>query len=700
MKKVDLGVQGMSCVSCAKGIQKALLRVEGVDEVTVNFATSKAVVKGSQDFSEEKLVEAVHQSGYHASLSGEEHEGHHNHFLEPNKALKRFLVSAVFSFPLLFQMFTTPMPDVYQAVLASIVQFWCGWRFYVSSYHSLKMLSTNMDVLITLGTTAAYGLSLAVLIWGIDAHLYFESSAMIITLVLFGQWLETLSKGRASNAIEKLLALQPKTARIKRSGEWLEVPVKEMRVNDIFMVRPGESIPVDGDVIEGESAVNESMLTGESLPVSKKVGDSLFAATQNQNGSLTVKAKKVGSDTALAGIIRLVEQAQNSKAPIQRLADQVSEVFVPAVIAISVITFLLWYFIDGSVSFALINCIAVLVIACPCALGLATPTVIMVASGLGAKRGMLFRDATALELSQKIQTLVLDKTGTLTEGKPQVTDVISGDVPQLLSIAYAVEQRSEHPLAEAISTYAKDSKLSVSEFKAIPGKGVTAQIEAETYSLGSLAFAEESGVSVSAEKEEREGKTITVVWKQDKLLGYLAIQDALKEHSAEAVKQLKAMDITPIMLTGDHYRTAETIAKQSGIEEFYAGVLPGEKADKVKSLKSQGVVVGMVGDGINDAPALATADVGIAIGAGSDVAIEAADLTLIRNDLRLVPEAIRLSKATFRKIRQNLFFAFIYNIVGIPLAAFGLLNPMVAAFAMSMSSVSVVANAILLRRFK
>ncbi len=693
MKNIKLDVKGMSCVSCSKGIQKALLKVPRVQEATVNFATSKAVVSVSDHLDENDLIRAVQGAGYEASLASPELQHHHDS--EPKKAFGRFIVAAVFSFPLLLQMFFFPIPGIYQAVLATIVQFGSGWRFYKSSFYSLKQLSANMDVLIAMGTTAAYGLSLAVLVGDLKAHLYFESSAMIITLVLFGQWLEALSKGRASNAIQKLLALQPKVARVKRDGEWTQVPVKDIEVGDLVRVRPGESIPVDGEVVSGESFVNESMLTGESYPISKKEGDLLYAATQNTNGSLEFKTTKIGSETALAGIIRMVEQAQNSRAPIQRLADQVSEVFVPSVVGISVLTFLIWYFLGSSWSESMINSVSVLVIACPCALGLATPTVIMVASGLGAKKGMLFRDATALELAQKIKTLVFDKTGTLTEGKPQVTDVIGKDREYLLDVAYALEQYSEHPIADAITSYVKKTTLSASGFRAIAGKGVTAEIEGKRYFLGSLSYAKECGIDICVEAD---GKTIVVVWKEGELLGSIAIQDELKEHSVQAVAQIKEMGIHPVMLTGDHVKTAEMIAKQSGIEEFYGDVLPEHKAEKVNALSKGDDVVGMVGDGINDAPALASADVGIAIGAGSDVAIEAADLTLIRDDLRLVPEAIRLSKATFRKIRQNLFFAFIYNIIGIPLAACGLLNPMVAAFAMSLSSVSVVTNALLLRR--
>lgn len=693
---VEMNIQGMSCVSCAKGIEKALCSVEGVKQASVNFATTKALVEAEEGIEKKLLLEAVKNAGYEAHFKKE--EGHHHHFSEPKAAFKRFAFSALLSLPLLLQMLFLPIPSWVQLLLASIVQFGPGARFYRSSYFSLKNGSANMDVLIALGTSAAYGFSLAVLLIGADRHLYFESSAMIISLVLMGQWLEALSKGRASEAIEKLMDLQPKTARVERNGEWVEIPVKEITVGDIFQVRPGDSIPVDGEVIEGSSSVNESMLTGESIPVEKKESDTVYAATQNGNGTFKAQATKVGSETVLAGIVRLVEHAQNSRAPIQRLADQISEVFVPSVLAISVCTFIGWMLWNGSLNDALINAVAVLVIACPCALGLATPTVIMVASGEGAKRGILFRDAEALETAQKIKRVAFDKTGTLTRGEPQVVDVTSDNPERLIEIANALEEASEHPLGDAVRKYASEKgvkKLQVVHFKAIPGKGLQGEVEGIKYTLGSLSFAKESGVDVACDSD---GNTIAVVWSEEKMLGCIAFQDVLREYSVEAIEQIQKLGVIPVMITGDHKMTAEAIAKEAGIKEFYGDVLPDKKAEKIKELKEGGNIVGMVGDGINDAPALAAADVGIAMGAGSDIAIETAMVSLMREDLRLVPQMIQLSKMTFKKVKQNLFFAFFYNSVGIPLAAIGLLNPMVAALAMSLSSLSVVSNALLLKK--
>ena len=715
-KKIQLNIDGMSCVSCAGGIEKSLSRVPGVIKAEVNFATSKAVVMARSDLSEELLIHAVHDAGYHAEAIDEKWEGHshHLHGGTSGAAFKSFLTSAIFTLPLFLQMFwislglSGELPGWQQALFATVVQFWCGWHFYVGSYHSMLVRSANMDVLIALGTTAAYVFSLVVVLLGLKEHLYFESSAMIITLVLFGRWLESLSKGQASEAIKKLLQLRPKTAKVERNGQFVEVAVEEIQEGDIFLVRPGESIPVDGRVVEGQSSIDESMLTGESFPVSKKVEDEVFGATMNQNGVVKVRATKVGSDTVLAGIISLVEQAQNSKAPIQKMADKVSEVFVPAVIFVSLATFFSWWFFGGVLSMAIINSVAVLVIACPCALGLATPTVIMVASGKGASLGLLFREATALENAEKLQAIIFDKTGTLTEGKPVVTDVlpVSGySKEDLLSIAYSLENNSQHPLAGAIVEYSTKRNVelkSVRNFESIPGKGVVADIDGKQYFLGSIFMAKEKGVTVSEEISgalEGEGKTLCSLGTGETMLGYIAIADSLRPRAAEAIEKLLEMKIRPIMLTGDHEVTARSIAGQVGIKEYYADVLPQHKAAKVDELRKTGLLVGMVGDGINDAPALASADVGFAIGAGSDVAIEAADITLVRNDPRCVAQAIQLSRVTFRKIRQNLFFAFFYNILGIPLAALGFLNPIIAAAAMSLSSLSVVSNALLLRRW-
>lgn len=683
--KTELYVEGMSCASCVKRIEKALQKLDGVDKVEVNFATGKAQVFHSEEIAPKKMVAAIHQAGYHAELKKDSHQHeHHEDFY-------RFFISLLLTLPLILQMFVPVIPKVVQALLASAVQFWGGANLYKGSYHALRTGSANMDLLIILGTTAAYLFSLCVLFFGLHEPLYFDTSALIITLVLFGRWLESKSKARASDAIQKLLQLQPKSAKVKRGEEFVEIPISQMVKGDIFLVRPGESVPVDGVVMEGESAVNESMLTGESVPVKKRKEDEVFAATNNQSGSLLVQATKVGDETALAAIVRLVDQAQSSKAPIQRLADLVAAIFVPVVVAISLITFAGWLLAGGTISTALINAVAVLVIACPCAIGLATPTVVVVASGIGAQRGILFREVKALERAKAMDLLLIDKTGTLTEGKPEVTHV-EGDV---LEIAYALENHSDHPIAEAISAYAKKQGvklLSVQEFAALPGKGVRGKINGTLYMAGSPAFAKEEGIEA--------GMNDCLIWEKGRLLGSLTIADPLKKNSAAAIARLQEMGLRTIMLTGDRLETAQRIAQEAGIAEFAAEVLPEEKAGKVQEYKKLGKVVGMVGDGINDAPALAAADVSFAIGAGSDVALESSDITLVRNDLSSVVDAVQLSQATFRKISQNLFFAFIYNCLGIPLAAFGFLNPVIAAAAMAFSSISVVGNALLLRRWK
>lgn len=708
---IELSIEGMSCVTCANGIEKSLMQVGGVEEVIINFATGKGVIHTTNDdVTAELLIEKVHEAGYRATLykSPDPHEHHHK--LEGE--FWTFAFAALFTFPLFLQMIWMllgvdwEIPGVIQGILATIVQLWLGWRFYEGAYRSLKAGSPNMDLLIALGTTAAYLFSLVVYFFELHQHLYFESSAMIITLVLFGRWLESRTKGRASEAIHKLMDLQPKVAKVEISGEFVEVDISKIKVGDVFLVRPGESVPVDGEVIDGKSTVNEAMLTGESALVKKTVGDTVYSATVNQNGVLKAKATKVGADTVLSGIIRLVEHAQNSKAPIQRLADVISYYFVPCIVAVSLVTFILWS-IFGSIGDGLVNAVSVLVIACPCALGLATPTVIMVASGRGAKRGILFREAKAIEQAEKIQTMILDKTGTLTEGKPQVSGVYPAmgiDEYRLLKVGMTIENNSTHPLAGSITAYGEKKGLKpgiVTYFETIPGKGVQAEIEGVRYTIGSPAYAEESGKSIDDEQIaqlKNEGKTICVVWSDQGPMGVIAISDPLRPTSYEAVKQLKALGIKTVMLTGDNKQTAEAVAKLAGVDEFEAEVLPENKAEAVSSLMASGKQVGMVGDGINDAPALAAASIGFAIGAGSDIAIEAADVTLLRNDLTTVTTAINLSKATMMKAKQNIFFAFVYNTLGVPLAAFGFLNPIVAAAAMALSSVSVITNALLLRK--
>jgi P-type Cu+ transporter len=703
-KEIELNIQGMSCVSCSRHIEKALLAVQGVKKASVNFATGKAIIESElEDFN--VLLKAIHEAGYNGELA----EANQKKDLKQTyvkHAFHKFLVAFIFTLPLLMQMIVgREVPGWIQLILASIVQFWCGKEFYTASFYSLKARSANMDLLIALGTSAAYFFSLCVYLFKVPQHLYFESSAMIITLILLGRWLEAKSKGQASEAIQKLLSLQPKTARVQRQSEFVEIPIDEIHVGDLLLVRPGENIPVDGEVVEGSSSVNEAMLTGESLPVFKATKDKVYAATNNQNGALKIRATQVGRNTTLAGIIRLVERAQNSRAPIQRLADQVSEVFVPMVIVISLITFLSWWIYHGDFSQALINAVAVLVISCPCALGLATPTVIMVSSGVGASQGILFKDAAAIERAENLQTIVFDKTGTLTEGKPKVSDLIvkEKDKKTFLEVALSLEEHSQHPLANAISNYAQShavQALPVNQFYSVAGKGVYGTIQEKKYYLGSLRYAKESGLDL-AESEintlEGEGKTCVALWTEEKLLGWMAITDQVRTSSREAVAALEAMGIKTVMMTGDYQKTAQSIAQKVGIQEFYAEVLPEAKASKVEEIKKT-QKTGMVGDGINDAPALAMADVGFALGAGSDIAVEASDVTLVRNDLLSVVKAIQLSKATMRKVKQNLFFAFIYNILGIPLVALGLLNPMIAAGAMALSSLSVVTNALILKR--
>ena len=593
------------------------------------------------------------------------------------------------------------LPRWLQLTLATPVQFWIGWRFYDGAWKALRGGGANMDVLVVLGTSMAWGFSAIVTVFGLSQHVYFEGGAAVITLVLLGKLLEARAKARTSEAIESLLRLQPKTARIERDGQWIDVAVDALMPGDVFMVRPGESIPVDGQVLDGVSSVDEAMLTGESMPVGKRTGDRVFAATANGQGALRCRATGVGEHTLLAGIIRLVGEAQGSKAPVQRLADRISAIFVPVVCVIALLTFAGWWLYAGDFAEALVNAVAVLVIACPCALGLATPTAIMVGTGQGARAGILVRNAEALERAGRIAVLAVDKTGTLTAGAPQVTDIVAvGETAdEALRLAAALEQGSEHPLARAILARAAAVDLpKAGEFIATPGHGVAGEIEGRRLRLGSPEWTGAGGAG-QLEQLRQAGKTVVALSEGTRLLALLAVADALRPTSRSAVARLRARGIRVVMLTGDNPATAAAIAREAGIDEFRAGILPGDKAAAVNELKAGGGLVAMVGDGINDAPALAAADVGFAIGAGSDAAVEAADLTLVRNDLAAVDDAIELSHATLGKIRQNLFFAFIYNVLGIPLAAFGWLNPVVAGAAMAMSSVSVVSNSLLLKRW-
>ncbi len=726
-QSVELAIGGMSCASCSARIEKVLNRLPGV-EASVNLASERARVRFVAGLADEaSLIAAIERAGFSARRVDDatRAEEKARRLAAYRGEQRRFWISALLTLPLVAQMASMfgnvdaaltmhhdVLPRWLQLVLATPVQFWIGWRFYDGGWKALRGGGANMDVLVALGTSAAYFFSLIVTLGAIHAlPVYFEASAAVITLVLLGKLLEARAKARTGAAIEALLRLAPKTARVERDGRIVEIDCALLMPGDVFVVRPGESLPVDGEVIDGASSVNEAMLTGESMPVAKGVGDRVFAATANGEGLLRCRATSVGEHTLLAGIVRLVGEAQGSKAPVQRLADRISAIFVPVVCAIALLTFVGWWFFGGDFSVALINAVAVLVIACPCALGLATPTAIMVGTGQGAGAGILVRNAQALELAERIGVLAVDKTGTLTRGEAVVTDVVplALAAEAAVKLAAALEQGSEHPLARAVVQRAggtsRASLAALREFRAWPGQGVEGVVDGRRLRLGAPAWF--AGMSLPDETIaalQAAGKTVVVLVEAlpagDTVLALLALADPLRESTPGAVRRLKAMGLRIVMLTGDNAQTAAAIAAQAGIDAFRAGILPGEKAAAVQALKSDGMCVAMVGDGINDAPALAAADIGLAIGAGSDAAIEAADLTLVRNDLNSVADAILLSRATLGKIRQNLFFAFIYNILGLPLAAAGLLNPVFAGAAMAMSSVSVVSNSLLLRRWR
>ncbi len=707
---VEFAIAGMTCAACSARLEKVLNRQAGM-QANVNLAAERARVRLAGEADEGAVIAAVARAGFTASLVDKDTRSREKarRAADYQRELRRFWIAVALTLPLVGQMLFmfgsaqhhAELPRWLQMALATPVQFWIGWRFYDGAYKALRGGGANMDVLVALGTSMAWGFSAAVTLLGLDQHVYFEGGAAVITLVLLGKLLEARAKARTSEAIESLIRLQPKTARIERDGQWVEIAVDALMPGDIFMVRPGESVPVDGEVVDGASSVNEAMLTGESMPVGKAAGDKVFAATANGQGALRCRATGVGEQTLLAGIIRLVGEAQGSKAPVQRLADQISAVFVPVVCVIALATFAGWWLYAGDFAEALVNAVAVLVIACPCALGLATPTAIMVGTGQGARAGILVKNVEALERAEKIAVLALDKTGTLTRGEPQVTDIVplAANADEALRLAAALEQGSEHPLARAVLARAAAVDLpKVANFTAAPGQGVAGEVDGRQLRLGAPAWlGMVDGPAVLS--LQRQGKTVVVLAESGVALALLAIADALRPTSRVAVERLRARGIRVVMLTGDNAATAAAIAYQAGIDEFRAGILPGAKAAAVAELKAGGLVA-MVGDGINDAPALAAADVSFAIGAGSDAAVEAADLTLIRSDLCGVDDAIELSRVTLGKIRQNLFFAFIYNVLGIPLAAFGMLNPVVAGAAMAMSSVSVVSNSLLLKRWR
>jgi len=708
---VEFSIAGMTCAACSARLEKVLNRQAGI-EANVNLAAERARVRLDGAADEAAVIAAVARAGFTASVVDKDTRAREKARRQADyqREIRRFWIAVALTLPLVGQMFFMfggghhhpELPRWLQFALATPVQFWIGWRFYDGAYKALRGGGANMDVLVALGTSMAWGFSTVVTFFGVDQHVYFEGGAAVITMVLLGKLLEARAKARTSEAIESLIRLQPKTARIERNGQWVEIAVDALMPGDVFMVRPGESVPVDGEVVDGTSSVNEAMLTGESMPVSKTTGTKVFAATANGQGVLYCRATGVGEQTLLAGIIRLVGEAQGSKAPVQRLADRISAVFVPVVCAIALATFIGWWLYAGDFAEALVNAVAVLVIACPCALGLATPTAIMVGTGQGARAGILVKNAEALERAERITVLALDKTGTLTRGEPQVTDIVAlaVDSEEALRLAAALEQGSEHPLARAVLARAGAVDLpKVANFKATPGHGVAGEIDGRALRLGAPAWFGMAG-DTAVLGLQAAGKTVVVLEEGGTALAMLTIADALRPTSRVAVDRLRARGIRVVMLTGDNAATAAAIAREAGIDEFRAGILPGDKAAAVAELKAGGGLVAMVGDGINDAPALAAADVSFAIGAGSDAAVETADLTLIRSDLCGVDDAIELSRATLSKIRQNLFSAFIYNVLGIPLAAFGLLNPVVAGAAMAMSSVSVVSNSLLLKRWR
>ncbi|RDU22014.1 heavy metal translocating P-type ATPase [Anaerosacchariphilus polymeriproducens] len=746
MEKETLKITGMTCAACASRIEKVVRKMDGVEQISVNLATEKATVSFHEESTDlNSIKEKIEKVGYGA-LDIEEKKVVDQDKLRKEKEIKvlwtKFIVSAVFAIPLLYLAMGSmiwwlhfPIPEILKPmqyplnyallqIILTIPIIIAGYKFYTVGFKAIINKSPNMDSLIAMGTTAAIIYSLYSVYqitigdFGAVDHLYFETAGVIIALILLGKSLEAVSKGRTSEAIKKLMGLAPKTAIVIRDGKEFEVPIEEVEIGHIILVKPGEKIPVDGIVIDGNTSIDESMLTGESIPVEKKSGDQVYAASINKNGVIQFKATKVGGDTALAQIIKLVEEAQGSKAPIAQMADIVSGYFVPIVFAIAVIAFAGWFISGESLVFSLTIFIAVLVIACPCALGLATPTAIMVGTGKGAEYGILIKGGEALETTHKINTIVFDKTGTITEGKPEVTNIVTVkemDRTNLLQIAASTEKGSEHPLADAIVRAAQKENLSFSKvdnFEAIPGHGIQVELDGLHVLLGNKKLMDDQTISLEdlesrSDQLAAEGKTPMYIAIDQKIAGIIAVADIVKESSAKAIQKLQSMGLEVAMITGDNRKTAEAIAKQVGIDRVLAEVLPQDKSNEVKKLQEEGKMVAMVGDGINDAPALAQSDIGIAIGSGTDVAMESADIVLMRSDLMDVPTAIKLSKSTIRNIKENLFWAFGYNVIGIPIAAgvlhiFGgpLLNPIFAAAAMSLSSVSVLANALRLKRFK
>ena len=739
MSKVTLNLRGMHCASCANSIQSATRSISGVASSNVNFATEEVVIEfDKKKTSSSAIQKVIKDIGYEAILPDQiNSDREKNVRLSELQDLTRKvwvggaigIILVIGSLPMMTGLQIPLIPAFLhdrwlQLALALPVQLWCGSSFYIGAWKAFKNHTATMDTLIALGTLAAFSYSITVTLnptffiaQGLQPEVYYEVSVIVITLILLGKLFENRAKGETSDAIRKLIGLQAKTARVLRDGKESDIPIEDVQINDIVLVRPGEKIPVDGEAIAGNSTVDESMVTGESIPIEKKVGDRVIGATMNKSGSLQIRANRIGKDTVLSQIVQLVKDAQGSKAPIQRLADQVTGWFVPVVISIAIATFIIWFEIMGNITLATISAVGVLIIACPCALGLAAPTSIMVGTGKGAENGILIKDAGSLELAHKVQTIVLDKTGTLTEGKPVVTDIfsISKNDNELLKLVAAIERNSEHPLAEAVVNHAKQKDLTipeVNEFIAIAGSGVQGKVNNSLVQVGTRRWMDELKIDTSElhqyqDSWETGGKTVVLIAVDNVARGLIGIADKLKPSSQTAVAALQRMKIEVVMLTGDNQSTAEAIAREVGIKRVFAGVRPDQKVAKIRELQAEGKVVAMVGDGINDAPALAQADVGLAIGTGTDVAIAASDITLISGDLQGIVTAIQLSRATINNIQQNLFFAFIYNVAGIPIAAgilypfFGwLLNPIIAGAAMAFSSVSVVTNALRLRNFR
>ncbi len=722
--KIELRINGMTCAACSGRIEKILSKAEGISQAVVNLTTEIATVEYDPDkISVDTIIEKIEHLGFEASTEIDEDIEEKNR-REAKKLKISLIISAILTIPPVLGMVLHWIGisvdflhnPYFQIILATPVQFVIGWRFIKHGYAALKAKSPNMDVLVALGTGVAYFYSLFNVLTGRVHHgsmegLYFESSMTIITLILLGKYMEGRAKQKTTEAIAGLIHLQPQTARVVKAGKEEVVPLADVEIGDILLVLPGEKIPVDGIVTKGTSAVDESMLTGESLPVDKLQGDNVYCATINQNGAFHMKAQKVGKDTALSQIIKTVRNAQGVKAPIQQVADKVSAIFVPAILVIALVTLIVWWFITGSVETSLIHAVSVLVIACPCSLGLATPTAIMVGTGLGAKEGILIKGGEYLERAHKIDTVILDKTGTITIGKPQVTDVIplcNMDEDTLLSITAAIEKGSEHPLGKAIVAASEEKSLNLPEaknFYAETGKGIYAFIEKKKIAVGTPALLSDFAYDLTKAEEkieslQKQGKTVMLVGDEEKFYGLVAVSDQIKPTSQKAIAELKELGVYVMMVTGDNKLTAQEIAQKAGVDDVFAQVMPKDKGKIVTNLQKEGKVVAMVGDGINDAPALVAADVGISMGNGVDVAIESSDITLMHGDLLLVPATIRLSRATIRKIRQNLFWAFIYNTIGVPIAAFGFLNPIVAGAAMAFSSVSVVTSSLLLKRAK